>query len=51
MSLISSDNLLDQIHKGDLTQGLNSKKIFTICTNSSDTVLNIGGIDDAYHIG
>ena len=31
-------------HKG-------ARRLFTICTNGSEAVLNIGGIDEKYHIG
>ena len=35
----------------DRQEGIQNKKLFTICTNGSEAILNIGGVDERYHIG
>ena len=50
VSFKPDNEVLEAIYTKDIQEGRQASKVFTICTNGSEAVMNVGGIDDQYHI-
>jgi hypothetical protein len=52
VSLSPENEILDQIYQADLDSNYtDAQKVFTICTEGTTAIMNIGAVDTSTHIG
>jgi hypothetical protein len=51
LSYEPDNEYLEAVHRFDQAMGYDPQRLFTICTNGTDAVLNVGAIDERFHVG